>query len=62
MSPVTKSKEGVRVFFTLQSGAIYELRKDDIEEAFSQFGDVVQIRVRENPHKGINGYVGNFVV
>jgi len=56
-SLVTKSKEGARVFFSLQSGAIYELREEDIEEAFSQFGDVVYIRVKKNPCKGVNGYV-----
>ena len=61
-SLVTKSKVGARVFFSLQSGAIYELREEDIEESLSQYGDVVNIRVRENPNKGINGYVGNFVL
>ena len=56
----TKSRERTRVFFSLQSGAIYELREDDVEEALSQFGDVTNVVVRGNPYRGIIGYVGNF--
>ena len=56
----TKSRERARVFFSLQSGAIYELREDDIEEALSRFGDVTHVLVRENPYRGIIGYVGNY--
>ena len=57
---INKSRERARVFFSLQSGAIYELREEDIEEALSQFGDVTNVVVRGNPYRGIIGYVGNF--
>ena len=57
---INKSRDCARVFFSLQSGAIYELREDDIEEALSQFGDVTNVVVRGNPYRGIIGYVGNY--
>ena len=47
--------------FTIQTGAKFDLKEDQLKEVFSQYGKVVEHKIYQKIHMGFDGFVGKWL-
>ena len=47
--------------FTIQSGARFDLKEDQLKDVFSKYGKLVKYRLFQKPRLGFEGFVGKSV-
>ena len=47
--------------FTIQTGAKFDLKEDQLKEVFSKHGKVVKHKIYQKTHMGFDGFVGKWL-
>ena len=54
----TYAKASRKLMFTIQTGAKFDLKEDQLKEVFSKYGKVVKSKIYQKTHMGFDGFVG----
>ena len=55
------AKASRQLMFTIQTGAKFDLKEDQLKEVFSKHGKVVKHKIYQKTHMGFDGFVGKWL-